>query len=890
MPEPARSSPSARAKWAWLLVALLGWMPAARAQVAPADVPTPAAPAPPAEAFPAPEVSDAVTRLLEQPYLREDERRLLRIRHGVWEDADLQTPADHARAALVRGALRSPALDDEQAPALDRAEAHLRRGNPARALELLDGAEAPQGPAAARAARLRGEALADLGRFDDAIAALTPLAGMLANARDADEAGDAAMGLLLLARLVGPADERAMKYQPMLDALGRARETLNRLAWSVPLAEAMLLYEKDRYAEVGPAIENTLTLNPRCAAAWSLLGRAAVDSFDFPRAEAIALRLDELAGEATIDGAIIRSMVEVRRGEGAAAERALEGARGAFPDSRAVRAQWAAAAAARFDFAAADARLAELDALAPGTPVGQLAVGRAMASARQYEEAARYLRAAAERAPRWAEPVIELGLSELQAGRDAQALDALERGATMDQYNVRAANSLTLLRELRSYLRFESEHFVVRCRPGQDEILAREMLAQLEKIFARVTGDGPGGIRHAPNHKTVVELYPDHRWFSVRIAGLPQLHTIAAATGPVIAMEAPRTGPGHKVGTYDWARVVQHEYVHTVTLSRTKNRLPHWFTEASAVYLEDAPRGYSTVQLLARAVETGTLFDLDSINVGFVRPRRPSDRALAYAQGHWMYEYIIERWGNEAPLQLMDLYAAGVREPEAFRTVLQTSREDFLAGFTDWAREQLVAWGMSATDERPGILTLLSRSGADEPSPPLIAEWLSSHPDNPFVLELALEQATKDAPADVPALCERYAKARPVDPLPHKLLAALYLSGQDAPAGKSPLDAIPHLEYLDAREQSSPGYAAEIARLYATKKEFPRALASAARATQIAPYDATIREFAATIALMANDLDAAERHLRALTILEPDRTAHQRRLDALLARRASPAP
>ena len=56
---------------------------------------------------------------------------------------------------------------------------------------------------------------------------------------------------------------------------------------------------------------------------------------------------------------------------------------------------------------------------------------------------------------------------------------------------------------------------------------------------------------------------------------------------------------------------------------------------------------------------------------------------------------------------------------------------------------------------------------------------------------------------------ERYAKARPVDPLPHRLLATLALS--HAGSGGAAESAIPHLEYLDAREQNSGSYAAELA-------------------------------------------------------------------------------
>lgn len=830
------------------------------------------------EPFPEPDVSAAVTDLLGQAYLTPQEKRAIRVRHGLWTEEDLADPSARARAAVVLGKWTDAALQDPACDPLDRAEAAIRVGKPADALPLIAAAES------ARARRLRAEALMDLGRADEAREALLPLVSE--RAAEAGEVADAARGLVMLARLVGPESGQTAGYQDLLARLAKARDEMDRLSWEASLAEAQLLYEKDRYAAVGEALQATLTLNPKTAEAWALLGMASVDGFDFAKAEAVALRLDLLAGEpGSADAAIIRAAVRLRQSEGEEAEAILRPWVDRWPEHRRLLAWWAAAAAGRFDFEEADRRLARLDVLSPRQPLGHLVVGKAMAGSRQYDEASRYLREASARWPRWAEPQVELGLSDMQAGRTNDAEAALDRALSLDRFNIRAENSLKLLRELNSYATIESDHFNVRYKPGVDEVLAREMPAVLERLHARVTGSGPGGIDHVPTGRTSVELYPDHHWFSVRITGMPRLHTIAAATGPVIAMEAPREGPGHKVGTYDWARVVQHEFTHTVTLSRTKNRLPHWFTEAGAVLLEDAPRDYSTVRLLAGAYEAEALFDFEQINIAFVRPRKPTDRSLAYAQGHWMYEYIIERWGNAAPLTLMDLYASGVREPQAFQQVLGVSREEFLAQFKVWAGEQLRSWGMLPTDELPGIPTLLSRDAAEEPTPELIARWLGEQPRNPAVLEAAVQQREEAGGGRITGedvdLCERYARARPVDPGPHRLLAAYWLAASEG--GK----AAPHLEWLDAREQSTSVYATELSRIYASGGDFARAMAKAARAVQVAPYDARTREFAATVALRAKHLDAAERHIRALVVLEPDRPVHAQRLEALLKMKQS---
>jgi tetratricopeptide (TPR) repeat protein len=839
-----------------------------------------------------PPLAPGVKALLDQDYLSDTEKRALRIKHGLWENGDLADPALKARAAVIRGAFADPALDESGASPLDRADARLRRGDPQAALDLL------KDDTSLRGARIRAQSLVDLGRTDEALAVLEPLVQRVAgkDIADADELTEGVRALVLRSRLAG-ADPHGDDYRAMLAMLARAREDLDRFSWNATLAEAQLLFDKDAFDQMGQALEATLALNPRCADAWYLAAMAAADSYDFERAESMAARLDELASpQPSPYGAVIRAMIRVKQGDADAAEQALDVARAKFPSQRDVMVQWVAAAARRFDFEETKRRLDAFDALAPNSPLAYLAVGKAMASARQYDEAARYLRVASERAPKWPIPVIELGLSEMQSGNNAAALADLGRAQTLDTINVRAANSLVLLKELATYTSKESDHFIVRCKPGVDEILAAEMLPQLEKIYTRVTGNGTGGIDHKPQGKTVVEVYPTHRWFGVRITGLPALHTIAAATGPLIAMEVPREGPGH-LGAYNWARVVQHEYTHTVTLSRTKNRLPHWFTEASAVYLEDCPRDTTTVELLASAYKNNGLFDLDSINLGFIRPKRPTDRQLAYAQGHWMYEFIIEHYGADKPLELMDLYATGVREGPAFQKVLGVSRDEFLEQFKLYARDQLVAWGMLPSAGNPDIKELMREEGKldaeddDTPSVPkgptdeLIQKWLKKYPTDPFVLAAAVKskmarQHNKATVADI-ELIERYAAARPMDVLPHKLLAALYLSGAAADKGRAPDAAIEHLEYLDAREQHSPAYAIELSRQYAAVGDLDKAAAKAERATQISPYDATYREHAATIALRRKDYATAERHINALIALEPDREVHKQRLEAL---------
>jgi len=832
--------------------------------------------------------------------LTEIEKQELRIRHGAWLATDLDTPTRQARAALSRGAFHDPVFDDVSLEPLLRADGLVSRGDGSAAIAVLS--EAPAEVRQSMQGRLvlaRAQVL--MGDLDAARATLDPLVERITTTRIDDplELVAGVRGVALYTRHFGAVTVKGQRaevggdHRAMMGVLARVREELDRTSWEATLAEAELLYEKDNMGEANAAVQKTLTLNPSCARAWFIAGQIAVDQFDINKAEQIAGRLDELTlGEAAEQvgsspyGAMVLGRARMRQGDGADSVAALERALNRVPYQPEVLALRAAAVATTFDFTRADQLLADADAIFPKWADGHFQTGKALSDARQYGQAAIHLREAAKRAPYWPDPLIELGLLSLQAGHDNEALDALEKAATLDRFNVRATNSLALARDLRTYDTLESEHFIVRYRKEHDGVLAAEMLEPLEQNYKRVTGNGPGGIDWPLKHKTVITLLPDHRAFAVRITGMAQIHTIAASTGPVIAMESPKDGPDH-LGTYDWVRVLRHEFVHTVTLDRTANRLPHWFTEASAVYLEDAPRAWQTVQLLARAYRDDALFDLDAINIAFVRPKRPTDRSLAYAQGHWMYEYILS-FGPRKPLELMDLYATGIREEEAFGKVLGMTRSEFLIGFKAWAGEQLQQWGIAAPKGMPSAAEILklATGNDDEPSPEIVDRALEQYPDHPELLSIKVQRMAAEAgdqptPEMVPWLI-RYAKARPVAELPHKMLARFYLDPRWASPSVNRQDAIAHLEWLDMREEKLPSFAMELARRYAAAGDWDKAWTKAQRATQLAPYDARTRELAATVAIKRGDWQEAERIIRTLITIEPNIEQHKKRLEKVL--------
>ncbi|MCP3904282.1 MAG: tetratricopeptide repeat protein [Planctomycetes bacterium] len=861
------------------------------------------------------ELADAALRAISAPWLTEEERAELHVFHGVGDERDLLTPATRARDALNAWRLDDPALVDPAAPVAMRGEALVRRGELREAIALLAGERS------IAAGRLRAEAHEGLGEYDEALREIKPIITRLLRDRleEAADLTDGVAALTIRARIEG---QPGRDYQSMITLLSRVHQELDRLYWPALLAEAELLLAKSNRREGVTALHQALELNPRCAEAWHRLGRAALARFDFDGAQRAVEALRRIDRQHPLSH-LLHAESRLVQNDPEEAVAVLEKVTSRWPKMRRAHALMAAATALLYDPQATRAALARCDELSPGSADAWYTAGRFLSMFRQYDAAAELLDEAILRQPGWPAPQIELGLMEMQSGRDARARDVLQAVVELDRFNKRATNSLALLEEIAEYRERETEHFVIRYRPGIDEVMVDLMPEPLDHIH-EVVSDRFGW---ETGRKTIIELMPDHKRFAVRITGMPHIHTIAACTGPIIALEAPREGPPsmHR-GTFDWRRVLQHEYTHTITLDQTRFRIPHWLTEAAAVSMEHAPRDYGQCTMLARSWREGTLFDLDDIKWAFVRPRRPGDRGKAYAQGHWMVEFMNERFGPSALVRLLARYFEGEREEQAMLTALGISRARFFQEFIAWAGEEVKAWGLvpepsmlDLADElrwsdpelslamaasrqarldaivgamtgrvgepaSPGERPFTADQWPDLVRPPVKVDddqldaWLTEHPDHPELLAEWIRRridALGEPDASLVEDLTRLTRLRPVDMFPHRKLAQIHLAGPD------PLLAIPHLEELDVRDEKTPVFARQLATLYRDSGDLDAALAKASRAVSVNPYHAGHRELAAAIAIESRQLEVARMHVKALMLLEPGRAQHERRMQRL---------
>ena len=542
-----------------------------------------------------------------------------------------------------------------------------------------------------------------------------------------------------------------------------------------------------------------------------------------------------------------------------------------------------------------------------------LAIADWLSAARQFDRAEQYYRQAIELAPHLAGPPTGLGELYMQTGEETLARQMFKRANDIDDFRADVVNYLNLLAEMEDYLVLESEHFIVKVSGEHDEVLLDQVAAEAERIFEEVCAD----FQHVPPAKTIIEVFPTHPKFSVRMTGRGWLGTVGACTGRVIVLVAP-SEERSLFGTYNWVAVLRHEFAHTVTLSATNSRIPHWFTEACAVWQQPDRRNFEAVQTLVTATRENRLFPVSQLDWGFIRPRRGGDRGLAYAQAEWMMEYIIETQGFDKIIDMLTAFRDGMKQPDVFAEVLGTTEDDFDEAFVNWARQRVERWGFDARPmpeiselagqvrQRPDDMDLLAdyalvlmRNNDAPGAQAAAAKVLEIDEQNVKALgvmavallvqerheeavgyALTLELADEQSPIAARVLADSYLALkqwslailwleelklrRPMDPRSYEQLTVIYIQ-----LGLTDM-ALPNLVELHRWTMTDQEYARQIATIYRDAGEEDRALHYFQQIAHINPYEASAYEAMAAIHRNARRYGQAVAEARRLTLLQPD--------------------
>jgi Flp pilus assembly protein TadD len=357
--------------------------------------------------------------------------------------------------------------------------------------------------------------------------------------------------------------------------------------------------------------------------------------------------------------------------------------------------------------------IAETNARNPHAGEFYNALGDGFDRLRRYPAAQRFYEEAIKCMPQLVAPYGQLGLIQMRLADEAAAEKTLAKAFEIDPFNVRVNNSIKVLEVLAGYATIETEHFVIKFDRGHDEVLARAAAKYLEDdVFPALCKR----LGYEPKGKSLFEFFnrakntDGHGWFSARMVGLPYVGTVGACAGRVVAMQSPSDARE----PFNWARVLRHEFVHVVNLQQTNFNIPHWFTEALAVYNEDLPRPDLWDQLLSEAVNEKRLFDLGTINSGFIRPKSSNEWNLAYCQAELYAEYMLARFGDDALAKMLAAYADNLTTPRAIERSFGVGVEDFERGYRDLIAK-IAAEIYSSRQTEPASLDELQKAHDEKP-------------------------------------------------------------------------------------------------------------------------------------------------------------------------------
>lgn len=640
------------------------------------------------------------------------------------------------------------------------------------------------------------------------------------------------------------------------DLLQIAYERVDPQYWPARLAAADLLLSKYNLIDARQDYEAVLKINDKLADAHVGLGYIALAKWEFEEAEnqiATAIEINPYSTAAHR----LRARLHLTERKFAQAADAAEEAIETNPNDIEALALLAAARLRDGDRAGSTAAIDRAKRVNPHSPIVPATLGEWLAAGRQYVDAEEYFKQAIVLAPEWPDPQTALGLMYMQSGNERAARRILQASWKLDPYNAKTKHTLDLLDQLERFSRDETEHFIIKSDDERDAAVRPYIAAYLESIYSEIVADFGG----PPPRKTIVELFPDHRSFAVRITGNPWIHTIGACTGPVIAMDAPR--PDASPHRFNWAAVLRHEFVHTVSLTATGNRIPHWLTEGLACWAEQAPRRWQMCQLLAMAIRSGRLFDLQTIDWGFARPKRPTDRTLAYAQSEWMVEYLVGRFGSDVIDRMLDGFRDRKTQPQVLEQVIGMTPTAFMSGFKPWAAEQAEAWRLPMSPILPVEAIEKQLADADKKTSAVLrAELAEAHLiDHEFdKAEKAVDKAI-EANADHPNVLRVF--------LTVKTLAIA--KEHDETKRPALLDKLSRRAKRLAERQPDSGVAAGILGVVAMNNEdFDQAIEQFNHLKRIWPADPTPYRQLMKIHLERDEHDKALPEMVELARLEPD--------------------
>jgi tetratricopeptide (TPR) repeat protein len=561
----------------------------------------------------------------------------------------------------------------------------------------------------------------------------------------------------------------AEEFRTVLNDIYGDALRLDKDYWPAECLAGMLLLEKYNRPEALEAFDKALKINASAAEAHVGKGLIALQKFELQKAEELARQA--LASNPKLPAALrLRADVHLFGGDFVAALKDLDAARQLNPRDESTLGRVAACLLLQKKQAEFDALAAEVEKHDAKPAQFYFELAERLENRRQFGAAETYLKKAIALRPMLADAQNSLGLLYMRLGREPEARAILDKAFDADPFNVQVANTRKVLLHLDRYETLKTDHFELRFDPKNDAVLARYMAEYLETLYHEYAKL----FQYEPPGPILIELFNNHEMFSGRVVALPDLHTIGACTGKMVAMVSPRgKGVGEK---FNWARVVRHELVHIFNLVQTDYQCPHWLTEGLAVNQEGFARPQMWNELLRQRVPAGELMNLDTIDLGFIRPESQAQWHLAYCQSQLYVNYLREKFGAQSTGELLAAYRDGLGTSAAIAKVCKVDRAAFEKGYRAYVEAEAAKIKGGPARKTWKLAELQEKNEQD--------------PDNTEIAALLAEQYLARARrTEARKLADGVLARDPTQPLASYVKAELLLAGGDADGARKTLEA-----------------------------------------------------------------------------------------------------
>jgi tetratricopeptide (TPR) repeat protein len=262
--------------------------------------------------------------------------------------------------------------------------------------------------------------------------------------------------------------------------------------------------------------------------------------------------------------------------------------------------------------------------------------------------------------------------------------EAQRRGAAVGEVEGTLRLARAAAEEVKGDEVHESEHFVLRTRPGKDALLVPYALEALERAYAALTQD----LGVSPPAKIRVEVYESAQALArvspLTVAEIKASGTIALCKYNRLMITSPRA----LLRGYAWLDTLAHEFTHYLVTQKGRNTVPIWLQEGLAKFLETRWRGQpgmavdeTSLWLLQKAAKEKKLIPFAAMHPSIAKLPTQEMAALAFAEVESAIRLLYQHGGQTALTNLVAAMAHGASDEQA---VAQAYGKTFAQFEQDW--------------------------------------------------------------------------------------------------------------------------------------------------------------------------------------------------------------